>query len=65
MGKPDGVSNVFFTYFDYFFGGQYKLGGREVPEGVKTSTPPKNRALVIVPYNHEIAMYTVNAKNHL
>ena len=26
VGKPEGFSNVFFTYFDYFFGGQYKLG---------------------------------------
>ena len=25
--KQRGVSNVIFTYFDYFFGVQYKLGG--------------------------------------
>ena len=27
VGKPEGVSNVFLTCFDYFFGGQYKFGG--------------------------------------
>ena len=25
--KTEGASNVFFTYFDYFLGGKYKLGG--------------------------------------
>ena len=28
VGKPEGVSNVFLTYFDYFFGGvNTNLGG--------------------------------------
>ena len=39
VGKPEGVSNAFFTYFDYFFGGQYKLGGLEALGGVKPPTP--------------------------
>ena len=33
VGKPEGVSYVFLTYFDNFFGGQYKFGGWEAPEG--------------------------------
>ena len=38
-----GVSNVFLTYFDYFFGGQYKLGGlRGTRGGLNT---PTNRVL--------------------
>ena len=28
VGKPEeGISNLFLTPFDYFFGGQYTLGG--------------------------------------
>ena len=27
VGKPEGFSNVFLTYLDNFFGGQYKLWG--------------------------------------
>ena len=35
-----GVSNVFLTYFDYFFGGQYKLGGlRGTRWGLNPPTP--------------------------
>ena len=38
-----GVSNVFLTYFDYFFGGQYELGKlRGTREGVK---PPTSRQI--------------------
>ena len=38
-----GVSNVFVTYFDYFYGGHYKLGGlRGTRGGVK---PPTNQAV--------------------
>ena len=39
-----GVSNVFLTYFDYFFGGQYKLGGRVERHQmeVKPPTPDKS-----------------------
>ena len=40
VGKPEGVSNVFLTYFDYFSGGQYKFRGWETPEGVLTPPPP-------------------------
>ena len=39
------VSNVFVTYFDYFFwgGGQYKLGGlRGTRGGLNPSTPGKS-----------------------
>ena len=43
--KQEGVSNVFLTVFDYFLGGQWKLGGWEAPEGVKPPNPPTNRAL--------------------
>ena len=46
VGNPKGVSNVFLTYFDYFFevGGQYKLGGLGCTrEGGKTLAPT-NRA---------------------
>ena len=45
MGKPEGVSNVFLTYFDYFFGGQYKLGLRCIRGGLNPQ-PPTNRALL-------------------
>ena len=40
-----GVSNVFLTYFDYFFGVNTNLEGLEAPEGVKSPNPPTNRAL--------------------
>ena len=35
-----GVSNVFLTYFDSFFGGQYKLGGLRGTRGGLTPPPP-------------------------
>ena len=38
--KPERVSNVFLTYFDYFFRGQYKLREVERPQrGVKPANP--------------------------
>ena len=48
MWENQGVSNVFFTYFDCFLGGggQYKLGGsRGTRGGVKPPPPPTKRAL--------------------
>ena len=35
MGKPEGVSNVFLTYFDYFLGSVKTWGLRGTKEGVK------------------------------
>ena len=50
-GKPEGISNVFLTYFDYFSEGQYKLGGWEAPEGGGLNPqPPTNRALILSQY---------------
>ena len=46
-----GVSNVFLTYFDYFFGGvntNLNLGARGTRGGLN---PPTNRALNIQPMN--------------
>ena len=46
VGNPEGVSNVFFTYFDNFFCGQYKLGEVEKHQRRgKPSNPPTNRSL--------------------
>ena len=41
-----GVSNVYLTYFDYFFWGQYKLGDWEAPEGGWTPNPPDKSSTV-------------------
>ena len=46
MGKPEGVSNVFLTYFDYFFGGSIQTwSGREAPERVKPPPPPDKSSI--------------------
>ena len=55
-----GVSNVFLTYFDYFCGGQYKLGGREAPEwGL---TPPPRQ---IEHWSHHLASLSGEARSHV
>ena len=44
-----GVSNVFWTYFDYFFEGcQYKLGGFKGTRGGGGVNLPTNRALITI-----------------
>ena len=48
VGKPEGVSNVILTYFDYFcrMGGQCKVGGSRGTRGGLTPPPPVNRVLI-------------------
>ena len=45
-GKPEGGNSVFLTYFVFFSGGQYKLGGSRGTRGegeVKTPQPPPTK----------------------
>ena len=40
VGKPEGVSNVFLTYFDYFFGGSIQTWGlRGTRGGIEPPAP--------------------------
>ena len=39
----EGVSNEILSYFDYLFGGQYKLGGLGGTRGGLNPQPPTNR----------------------
>jgi hypothetical protein len=54
VGKPEGISNVFLTYFDYFFGGQYKLG-RFRGTREELNPPDKsrlNRSSIVIGYKN-------------
>ena len=50
VGKPDRVSNLFLTYFDYFFGGgvNTNLGVERHQKGVKPPTPGKPSTVLFV-----------------